>query len=58
MINRFLHDERGTTALEYAVIASLISVAIMLAIQPIGNTLADIFGQAEAGFSGGTPSGS
>jgi pilus assembly protein Flp/PilA len=53
MIARFLRDEAGTTALEYAVIASLISVAIMLAIQPIGNTLADIFGQAEAGFGGG-----
>jgi pilus assembly protein Flp/PilA len=54
MITRFIRDERGTTALEYAVIGALISVAIMLAIVPIGGALADIFGQAEAGFTSGS----
>jgi pilus assembly protein Flp/PilA len=51
MIARFLRDESGTTALEYAVIGGLISVAILAAIQPIGLALADIFDQAEAGFT-------
>lgn len=32
MIRRFLRDERGTTAIEYAVIAALIFMAIILAI--------------------------
>lgn len=52
MIARFLHDEGGTTALEYAVIGALISVAILAAVEPIGDRLADVFTDAEAGFSG------
>jgi pilus assembly protein Flp/PilA len=51
MMTRFLRDETGTTALEYAVIGALISVAIMLAIVPIGEALSDIFGQAKAGIA-------
>jgi len=51
VIQRFLTDEGGTTALEYAVIAGLISIAIMAAIAPIGDVLNEIFGKAEAGFA-------
>lgn len=51
MMHRFLRDERGTTALEYAVIAGLISIAIFAAIAPIGDVLGEIFGKAEAGFA-------
>jgi pilus assembly protein Flp/PilA len=50
MITRFLRDESGATALEYAVIAGLISIAIFAAIAPIGDVLGEIFGKAEAGF--------
>ncbi|HVK79023.1 MAG TPA: Flp family type IVb pilin [Verrucomicrobiae bacterium] len=50
MIRRFLKDERGATSIEYALIASIILFAIILAIQPIGETLQSVFGEANAGF--------
>ncbi|MBS0385198.1 MAG: Flp family type IVb pilin [Proteobacteria bacterium] len=52
MIRAFLRDERGATAIEYAVIASLIFLAIVAAIVPIGQTLNGVFGQVSNGFSG------
>jgi pilus assembly protein Flp/PilA len=52
MIRAFLRNERGTTAIEYAVIAGLIFLVIVAAIQPIGTALAGIFGQASGGLSG------
>lgn len=52
-MHRFLKDERGSTAIEYAVIAGLIFMAIILAIEPIGGTLASTFEQVSAGFGGG-----
>ncbi|MBL8538124.1 MAG: Flp family type IVb pilin [Hyphomonadaceae bacterium] len=52
MKNRFATDRSGTTAIEYAVIASLIALAIFAAIAPIGPTLSNIFGGASAGLEG------
>jgi Flp pilus assembly pilin Flp len=52
MMNRFARDERATTAIEYAVIASLIALAIFAAIAPIGPTLAEIFDGARGGMEG------
>jgi pilus assembly protein Flp/PilA len=52
MIHRFLRNRRGTTAIEYAVIASLIAVAIFAAIIPIGVTLSGTFDNARAGIEG------
>jgi pilus assembly protein Flp/PilA len=46
MMRRFLHDERGATAIEYAVIAGLIFLAIVAAIIPIGASLSDTFNEA------------
>lgn len=43
MIMRFLRDERGATAIEYALIAALISVAIIAAVQLLGEALGDSF---------------
>lgn len=51
MIARFLRDERGTTAIEYAVIAALIFLAIVMAIQPISGALNETFGNASDGLS-------
>ena len=51
-LHRFLRDERGTTAIEYAVIGSLIFLVIVSAIGPIGTTLASVFGQASSGMAG------
>ena len=52
MILRFLRDERGATAIEYALIAGLIFLAIIAAIIPIGEALNGIFNQASGGLSG------
>lgn len=39
----FLRDEEGATAIEYALIAGLISVAIALVLTPVGDKLVAIF---------------
>ena len=51
MLQRFFSDERGATAIEYAVIAALIFMAIVAAIIPIGTELSTVFGNAAAGFA-------
>ena len=40
---RFIHDERGATAIEYALIASLIALLIIGAVTAIGTTLSSTF---------------
>lgn len=43
MLHRLLHDEQGATAIEYALIAALISLAMVMAFTSLGLNLADIF---------------
>lgn len=43
MLGRFLDDERGATAIEYGLIAALISLAAILAFTSLGLNLADVF---------------
>jgi pilus assembly protein Flp/PilA len=43
MLIRLLKDERGATAIEYGLIAALISIACIIAFQSLGLNLADIF---------------
>jgi pilus assembly protein Flp/PilA len=38
MLKRFLVDESGTTAIEYALMVSLIAVAIIGSVSSIGNS--------------------
>ncbi len=40
----FLSDESGATAIEYGLIAALVSVAAIAALQAVGNSLDEIFG--------------
>ena len=42
-IQHFLNDEEGVTAIEYALIASLIAVVIILAVTQTGNKVNDAF---------------
>ena len=42
-VERFLADEAGTTAIEYAVIAVGISVAIVVAIQALGGSVSSMY---------------
>ncbi len=43
LITKFLRDERGATAIEYGLIAALISVVIIAALQLTGNSLKNVF---------------
>lgn len=43
IISRFIKDESGATAIEYGLIAALISVAIIAAITSLGNNLGNTF---------------
>jgi pilus assembly protein Flp/PilA len=52
MIAHFLRNQRGATAIEYAVIASLIAIVIFAAIVPIGGSLTGIFDGARDGIEG------
>ena len=43
LIRTFLHDEDGATAIEYALIASLIAVVIITAVTTVGTKVAGVF---------------
>ncbi|MEZ5958079.1 MAG: Flp family type IVb pilin [Hyphomonadaceae bacterium] len=45
---RFLRDERGATAIEYALIASLIGLVIIGAVGAVGQSLDGTFNEAAA----------
>ena len=44
LIRRFLACRGGATAIEYALLAGLIGLAIITAVTPIGGKLSNIFG--------------
>jgi pilus assembly protein Flp/PilA len=45
LLNRFVADESGATAIEYGLIAGLIAVAIITAISKVGTNLQTKFNQ-------------
>ncbi len=67
LIRELLADESGATAIEYGLIAALVSVAAIGALTALGGSLRGIFGAASASVdaavktaaetSGGLPSG-
>jgi pilus assembly protein Flp/PilA len=44
-VTRFLKDESGATAIEYGLIAALIAVVLVGALQAVGGSLTDKFNQ-------------
>ena len=48
LISRLLRDESGVTAIEYALIASLISVAAVTIMGTVGTNLSGTFSQVAA----------
>jgi pilus assembly protein Flp/PilA len=44
IFSRFVNDESGATAIEYGLIASLISVAAIVAFTTVGSSLSAVFG--------------
>lgn len=51
---RFAQDESGATAIEYGLIAALISVVIIAAVSALGDTLFGVFNDITTEL-GGTP---
>lgn len=43
MLNQLIQDESGATAIEYGLIAGLISVAIIVALTTLGGSLDTLF---------------
>ena len=41
----FISDEAGVTAIEYALIASLIAVFIIVAVQAVGTSISGVFSE-------------
>ena len=47
-----LRDEQGATAIEYGLIAALIAVAAITAMQSLGSTLSDTFSNVSSSMGG------
>ena len=43
MLTKFLRDESGATAIEYGLIAALVSIAAIAAMGAMGNSLGNMF---------------
>ena len=59
MLNRILHfvkDEEGATAIEYGLIAALVSVVIITAVTLMGTNLTSTFNSIATSLSGATQS--
>ena len=52
LFRRFLHDTRGTTAIEYAVIGAILAVAVLAAVSVFASGLSDLFGSLFTAMDG------
>ena len=53
-VTRFLNDESGATAIEYGLIAALIAVVLVGALQAVGTSLGGAFDKISTEVSGAT----
>ena len=53
-INKLLRDEQGATAIEYGLIAALIAVAAITAMQGLGSSLNTTFTNVSTAMKGGS----
>jgi pilus assembly protein Flp/PilA len=51
IVQRFLCDDSGATAIEYAIIASMLSIVIVGGVSGLGPRLKDLFSGVSAGFN-------
>ena len=51
MLTRIIEDQSGATAIEYGLIAALVSVAAIGALTSLGTSLADMFGLVTAAIT-------
>ena len=49
-IRRLTHDERGATAIEYALIITLIAAVVVGGMSALGSKMGGVYNQAAAGF--------
>ncbi len=57
LISRFMKDDSGATAIEYGLIAALVSVAAIGALTAMGNSLSTMFGTVATALSTATSGG-
>jgi len=50
-VGKFLRDENGATAIEYGLIAALISVVIITAVTLVGSNLSGVFNSIATALS-------
>ena len=50
LVSRFLKDESGATAIEYGLIAALVSVAAVTAMRAVGTSLGGQFNSVATAF--------
>ena len=57
MLQAFLKEDSGATAIEYGLIAALVSVAAIAALTNLGDTVQEVFAQVDDGLqiASGTP---
>jgi pilus assembly protein Flp/PilA len=53
LMQRFVKDESGATAIEYGLIAAGISVAIIAVVTSLGSSLNTTFSKVQAAIAGG-----
>ncbi len=51
-ITSFIEDDNGATAIEYALVAALVSVVIITALQKVGESLSQTYDSVNNAFSG------
>ncbi len=50
-VRRFIRDERGVTAIEYGLIASVIAIAVATALDPVQTALEAVFSSVETALA-------
>lgn len=56
-LNRFTGDESGATAIEYGLIAALVSVACIVALTSVGTSVAGVFELVQSNLASATAAG-
>ena len=54
-VSRFLRDDSGATAIEYGLIAAGIAVAIIAAVNAVGDSLSGLFAKVKTEIDGAIP---
>ncbi len=54
-VKKFLQDESGATAIEYGLIAALVAVASIVALQNLGTSLSTMFGEVSGKLDAAIP---